>query len=249
MFSKNGITTILFDLDGTLRLHLPPGGEVFTQYVLSLGFPISQEDHLRSERWEHYYWANSPELQSDRDLYGGENADFWRNYSRRRLIALGIEPHHAFDLATQVHTYMAENYRPQTIVAEGAIDLLQSLQAAGFQMAVVSNRTNPYQEELERLGLASFFRFALAGGEINAYKPQPAIFEAALQRLDSHPRQAIYIGDNYFADIVGARQAGLWPVLYDPRGIFTDAGCPALTSFTEFHSLFTKISSSLPKGE
>jgi len=232
MFSPNGIKTVLFDLDGTLRLNLPPGGEVFTEYVTRLGFPISQEDHLRSERWEHYYWASSPDLKSDHDLYGGETRDFWRNYSRRRLIALGIAPQVAFDLAEQVTHYMEENYRPQTLVAEGAIPVLRQLQEAGYRLAVVSNRAHPYHEELERLGLASFFEFALAGGEINSYKPQPGIFETALQRLETHPRQAIYVGDNYFADVIGARQAGLWPVLYDPRGIFPEAGCPILTSFS-----------------
>lgn len=249
MFSPNGIKTVLFDLDGTLRLHLPPGGEVFTNYVISLGFPLSQEDHLRSERWEHYYWANSPELKSDHDLYGGETRDFWRNYSRRRLIALGIAPQTAFDLAEQVSNYMEENYRPQTLVTEGAITVLQNLREAGYRLAVVSNRTNPYSEELERLGLASFFEFALAGGEVNFYKPQPGIFEAALKRLDSHPRQAIYVGDNYFADVIGARQAGLWPVLYDPRGLFLEVGCPVMTSFTELPPILAEISAITERGE
>jgi FMN phosphatase YigB (HAD superfamily) len=45
------------------------------------------------------------------------------------------------------------------------------------------------------------------------------------------PEQTLYIGDNYFADVVGARRAGLRPVLYDPKGLFHEPGCPVIASF------------------
>ena len=48
-----------------------------------------------------------------------------------------------------------------------------------------------------------------------------------------HPSEAAYVGDNYFADVVGARAAGLTPVLLDPRGIFDDPECAVIHSFTE----------------
>ena len=41
----------------------------------------------------------------------------------------------------------------------------------------------------------------------------------------------MYVGDNYFADVIGARRAGLRPVLYDPRGIYPDASCEVIASF------------------
>jgi len=34
------------------------------------------------------------------------------------------------------------------------------------------------------------------------------------------PEQTMYVGDNYFADVIGARNAGLQPVLIDPEGVF-----------------------------
>jgi len=47
------------------------------------------------------------------------------------------------------------------------------------------------------------------------------------------PVEAAYVGDNYYADVVGARRAGLTPVLYDPRGIFPDPGCASIVSFDQ----------------
>jgi predicted HAD superfamily phosphohydrolase YqeG len=49
----------------------------------------------------------------------------------------------------------------------------------------------------------------------------------------------MYIGDNYFADIVGSRRAGLLPVLYDPISLFPDADCAIIKSLAEIPSLLT----------
>jgi FMN phosphatase YigB (HAD superfamily) len=45
------------------------------------------------------------------------------------------------------------------------------------------------------------------------------------------------VGDNWFADVVGAKAAGLTPVLYDPRGIFDDPECAVIRSFDELPRL------------
>jgi FMN phosphatase YigB (HAD superfamily) len=36
------------------------------------------------------------------------------------------------------------------------------------------------------------------------------------------------VGDNYWADVVGARRAGVTPVLLDPQGLFPEADCLVL---------------------
>ena len=65
------------------------------------------------------------------------------------------------------------------------------------------------------------------------WKPEPHIFVHACERLNVIPTEAVYVGDNYYADVVGARRAGLQPVLYDPRGIFPEPGCATIKSFDE----------------
>jgi putative hydrolase of the HAD superfamily len=115
--------------------------------------------------------------------------------------------------------------------------MVAQFKEAGFGLGVVSNREYPFPQELDGLGITPFFHFALAAGEVKSYKPEPGIFEAALQRAGVAAGAAMYVGDNYFADVVGARRAGLRPVLYDPRGIYPDVPCEVITSFAELPNL------------
>jgi HAD superfamily hydrolase (TIGR01549 family) len=231
--SSNNIKAILFDLDGTLRIHLPSGGEVFTEYVSRLGLPLSEEDKTRAARWEHYYFANSPEIQADNQIFKEDRQGFWVNFGRRRLVALGCHPSEAIELAPAVSAHMAEAYRPQVHVPEEARALLPALQEMGYTLGVVSNRDDPYQEELRELGLEGHFKFSLAGGEVQSFKPEPGIFQHALNLAGTSAPETVYVGDNYFADVVGSSRAGLRPVLYDPVSLFPDADCAVIRSFDE----------------
>ena len=241
MLSPNGIQAIFFDLDGTLRHNLPAGGDVLMDYASQLGLRLHHEDRLRAMRWEHYYWANSMDLKTDREIYPQENREFWQNYCRRQLVAFGASSGQAEELTPKISRYMEDAYRPKSVVPEDVLRLLPQLQQAGYSMAVISNREKPYQQEIESLGIAPYFVFSLAGGEVNAWKPEPDIFYHACKRMDIKPSQAVYVGDNYFADVIGARRAGLQPVLYDPRGIFPDAGCPVLARFDQLPTVLEAL--------
>jgi HAD superfamily hydrolase (TIGR01549 family) len=233
MPGKHRIKAIFFDLDGTLRHNLPSGGEVFTEQAIRLGLPVSKEDFQRGLRWELFYWADSLELQVDIEKYKEENLEFWRNYSRRRLTALGASASQVEDLSASVSQYMEESYKPENMVPAELPGVLAELSNLGLRMGVVSNRDNPYWQVLEELGLCPFFEFSLAAGEVNSWKPDAGIFNAALARIEATAQETIYVGDNYFADVVGSRRAGLQPVLYDPNYLFDDPGCPVIASFDE----------------
>ncbi len=240
MFSTNHIKAVFFDLDGTLRHSIPAGGDVFADYASQLGLSINEEDRLRASRWENYYWANSLDLRNDKQTYLTE-PDFWNHYTHRQLIALGASSQQVKGLAPKVSQYMEESYRPKTVLTEDALRVLANLQQAGFIMAVVSNREKPYQPEIENLGLSSFFDFSLAAGEVNSFKPDRQIFIHACERAQVEPSETAYVGDNYFADVVGAQRAGLQPVLYDPRRVFPDAECPVITSFDQLLSVIRTL--------
>jgi HAD superfamily hydrolase (TIGR01549 family) len=235
--SPDGVRAIFFDLDGTLRHNLPLGGEFFADYALGLGLRIGDDDRLRAARWESFYWANSLDLKADVERYGDETGGFWRNYSLRQLIALGASGPQADELAGPASAYMEESYRPQSVVPDDVLRLLPRLQNAGYMLGVISNRDKPFREEIESLGLSPFFVFSLAGGEVNAFKPDPEIFVHGCGRAGVTPAEAIYVGDNYFADVIGARRAGLRPVLYDPRGLFPEADCAVIRSFDELPAI------------
>jgi HAD superfamily hydrolase (TIGR01549 family) len=237
MNSNHSIKAIFFDLDGTLRHSVPAGGDVFSDYVLSLGLHVNPEDRLRATRWEHFYWASSVDLRDDLLAHSGETENFWIEYSRRRLVALGISPSMAVELASQVSAHMGEMYKPESIVPEDVRRVLPELKQAGYLMAVLSNRDKPFHDVLESHELTEHFHFSMAAGEVGVYKPDPEVFKHALDRGKVTAQETIYIGDNYFADIVGSLRAGLRPVLYDPLGIFPEANCTTMKSFDELESI------------
>jgi len=229
----NHIKAIFFDLDGTLRHSVPEGGEASSAYVETLGLHFNHEDRLRAMRWEYLYWASSADLRDDLLAHSTDTENFWIEYSRRRLIALGASPAQALELAPKVSKHMGAEYKPQSIVPDDVQRTLPILKQAGYIMAVISNRDEPFQAVLDSHNLSQFFTYALSGGEVKTYKPEPGIFAHALRHMQVTAHETVYVGDNYYADVVGARRAGLQPVLYDPKFIFPDADCTTIRSFDE----------------
>src|SRR5919106_6618398 len=142
--THNGIKAIFFDFDGTLRHSVPTGGDVFNDYVITLGLQVNHEDRLRAIRWEHQYWASSADLRDDLLAHSIDTENFWVEYSRRRLVVLGASPAWALELAPKVSMHMGEVYEPESIVPEDVRKTLDELKQAGYIMAVVSNRDKPF---------------------------------------------------------------------------------------------------------
>ncbi len=237
MISSNSIKAVLFDLDGTLRHHIPAAGDVFVEFTRSIGLRISEEDRIRSEHWVHHYFAHSLEIQADGKLFKDDQKSFWVNFTKRRLVAMGVPTAQAINLAPQASAYMEEHYKPTVHIPEDVFPLLQFLKDSGYVLGLVSNRDDPYHDEIKNMKLDSYFKFILAGGEVNAFKPDKLIFDHALKLAGTSASETMYIGDNYFADVVGSRRAGLIPVLYDPSSLFPDAECAIIKSFAELPAL------------
>ena len=146
---------------------------------------------------------------------------------------MGCAADQAEQLAPLVNSYMKENYKPENWVDPSTFDLLAELKAAGYLLGVVSNRDLPFDEELTQLGLDDYFALSISGGEAGSKKPEAGIFHFALSRAGTRPDQTMYVGDNYFADVVGARNAGLHPVLLDIGGIFHQPDCPSIKTLRD----------------
>jgi len=241
MNSNQHIKAIFFDLDGTLRHSVPEGGQVSIEYAVTLGLHINEEDQLRAARWEYLYWANSADLRDDLIAHSADSDNFWIEYTRRHLIATGASPEWASRHAPDVSAHMGKMYKPDSIVPEDVRRVLPQLKEAGYYMAIISNRDKPFLDIMESHGLTPFFEFSLAAGEVESFKPDPGIFEHALKRADLTASEVVYVGDNYFADVVGSRRAGLTPVLYDPNHIFPEADCITIKSFDELKSVIEVI--------
>lgn len=231
--SLDGIRAILFDLDGTLRHSRPSFNHAFFDFATELGVPALEEKRRDALRWAHYYFAQSPEISDDSEALGQDEDLFLTNYLRRLLIACACAPKCAADLAPRIYSRMRESLQQEDWVDPAVPGMLESLKTAGLKLGVVSNRRVAYHDLLDELGLGPFFHFAVAAGEVNSWKPDEGIFRHALQRAGTCPTCTMYVGDNYYADIVGAQRAGLQPVLFDPEDLFPEVECLVIRSLTE----------------
>ena len=96
--------------------------------------------------------------------------------------------------------------------APGAHEVLRSLKADGYRLGIISNTVGEkgafLRPMLERLGLAPMLDVFLFSDETPWTKPDPSIFQDALQRLGSSPGHAVHVGDAW-SDLEGARRAGM----------------------------------------
>ena len=99
----------------------------------------------------------------------------------------------------------------------GVEDFLSFLKEQGIRTAGLSNITycgEALENRLQEVLPGHEFEFILATSEYMYRKPHRRIFEFALQKAELKPEEVWYIGDNYECDVVGAKNAGLFPVWY-----------------------------------
>jgi len=237
MVSFNGITTILFDLDGTLRHSVPNSLNVFMQVVADYGIPTDPETWRRQAQWALNYWAVSEDMAADYKTYDDENDEFWVNYRRRQLEAVDVPTGQAKLWAAEVNRKMEELYQPVDTILDDVFPTLSQLREAGFTLGLVTNRQNQVDEYLQSTGLVEHLDFWFAAGEIDAWKPKPEIFTYALGQANARPSQALYVGDNYYSDVVGARRAHIQPILLDKDDVFPDTDCPVIKAVGDIPEL------------
>ncbi len=112
-------------------------------------------------------------------------------------------------------------------------DVLPSLRAIrdmGLKMVVVSNANGTICAAAERLGIAELVACVLDSHIEGVEKPDARLFEIALERSGANRETTIHVGDIYEVDVVGARAAGIRPVLLDAAGLYPEADCPRVAS-------------------
>jgi len=222
--------TVIFDLDGTLRESNPHFMDALHSVLADMGLDVEPFKWRLIERWVHAYWAQSPELLEDVERYGQE--EVWNRFLARLMGKVG-HPHANEEEVRAFGDHMREVFQPASELTPGAREVLTALRERGLTLGVLSNRSHPFDEELKALDIADFFDFTLAAGEVGVWKPRPEIFWAALERAGAKPEDAVYIGDNYYADILGARHAEIDAILVDWRRVFTDVRAPRVEQLAD----------------
>jgi HAD superfamily hydrolase (TIGR01509 family) len=115
-------------------------------------------------------------------------------------------------LCEQYHVCERTSQRP----APEAAAVLNRLQQAGLQLALVSNTIYParaLEADLVHMGLRDAFTALVFSSEVGRRKPDPRIYRTALQCLGVRAPEAVFVGDRLIEDIGGPQGLGMRAVL------------------------------------
>jgi HAD superfamily hydrolase (TIGR01509 family) len=190
---------ILFDAGGTLVLQDPAA------LTSRLGHPIEHRPAFEA----HY---RSMAAFARRRTAGRH--DGWSWWQQHYFTALGVpEPETAGDR-------IDNGYGLWHLPIPGSLEALARLRQMGLRMAVVSNSDGSVGQSLTRAGFGELVEFVIDSHELGVAKPDPVIFQTALERMQLTAGRAWYVGDSIFHDMAGADAAGLGrAILVDPLGL------------------------------
>lgn len=117
-----------------------------------------------------------------------------------------------------------ELHLEMTTVFPAVPDLLQHLTDSGLKLGVISNSFEGHAERiLSSLNLRHFFEAVVDCGAVHLFKPMPQIFNEALRMLNVDAAATLFVGDEFYADIVGAKSLGMTAVWVNVRQQSFDA--------------------------
>jgi HAD superfamily hydrolase (TIGR01509 family) len=106
------------------------------------------------------------------------------------------------------------------LVPDGLGVALDEMRKTGAKTVIVSNSEGMLEKLFRELGILGHFDAVVDSGIVGVEKPDPRIFDIALERTGGTKERALHLGDVYAGDIVGARAAGIRCALIDPFEVY-----------------------------
>jgi putative hydrolase of the HAD superfamily len=218
--------TLTFPDPGVIARHAAAAGVVVSAAALA-----RVEDDVRRELGR-YPWASTPSQQATRPKNAG--ADFFR-----RMLDLAGATADAATLQLAAASIWDRHLEHNVWcrVGAGVEAALVRLRAAGVRLAVVSNSEGTVEAMLNAVGLGRYFETVVDSWVVGVAKPDPGIFQIALQRLGVAATEAVMVGDVPAVDVEGARAAGVAAVLIDPLNLYPTIDVPRVPDLAAFAAL------------
>ncbi|MDV7350814.1 HAD-IA family hydrolase [Halorubrum distributum] len=203
---------VLFDLDNTLYPYAPcneAGKRAALDALRQHGYELDRE------AFDELYAAGRREAKREtRTTAASHNRHV---YFKRGLYRHAGEPDPASALAAGDAYW--NGYLSAMSLCDGVEAVLDALDAAGTDVAVVTNLTTRVQlRKLVRLGIDDRIDLLVTSEEVGREKPSALPFTAALAELDRRPSEALAVGDNVETDLAGANALGLDSALFVADG-------------------------------
>lgn len=122
------------------------------------------------------------------------------------------------DLAVKLNELYISIYPTWPILVEGARELLEELKEK-YPLGIITNGFPETQEvKLNKSDLKKYFKWIVYSGEVGKAKPHPEIFEYAIKKANILHEEALFIGDDFEGDIIGAKDVGIKTIWFNPKG-------------------------------
>jgi len=199
---------VLFDLDDTLFDHRESARAalraVHAAHAAGSDFSAFERHHTR--------YLEEMHLEVLAGRVGLDDAR--RERFRRAFTALGMTVDAAqVDAAA---TAYRDGYMSARRPLDGAADLLAAIKPHALIVIVTNNLLREQQDKLAWCGLAGFVDELVASEDVGVAKPNRGIFDIALQRANVSAEAAVMVGDSWANDIIGARDAGITAMWFNP---------------------------------
>jgi HAD superfamily hydrolase (TIGR01549 family) len=202
------VNAVFFDLDDTLFDHRESARAALRAVHAAHAATADFADFER----HHTQYLEEMHLEV---LAGRVDLDEARRERFRRVFrALGVSLGES-----QAHV-VASAYRSGYLTArrplDGAADLLLALKPHARIVIVTNNLLEEQQDKLAFCGLASYVDALVASEDVGVSKPDPRIFEIALERVGASAPEAVMVGDSWANDVAGAHAVGIRAIWFNP---------------------------------
>ena len=225
------VRVVCFDMGDTLTTILPSWAQLYVSVCAARGITLNADrvdaasaavfGELDGDETRMTYEATE---EADQRYYREINGEILRragapmnDETLRLLDTLQRE----FESPTHFHLF------------PDAITTFEALRAAGFRLGIISNWSWNLPDLCAGLGIAGYFEHIVTSARVGASKPHRAIFDYALQWFGVRPDEAVQIGDNATADVIGARAVGMQGILIDRRGRYANRDYPVVGSLAD----------------
>lgn len=160
------------------------------------------------------------DLQKFLNYYRGINQKYWKLYREEKISKEDLRVGRLkdtfskikYNVSIDIIDYLAVDYIEflpnNNILFEGTYEILDYLHP-NYEMHIITNGFNEVQfKKLENSGLSKYFDKIITSEEAGVKKPNPHIFQFALNKANAVSNESIMIGDNWEADIMGAKNVG-----------------------------------------
>jgi len=225
------IKAVFFDLYFTLIRYDPPQEELESNALGEFGINVAPEVFSRPMVTANEFMvqeiARCPLSKRSKE----ETIALYAQFQRIVLKEAGIEPDEKLVLAM---LGKMQQFKTKLVLFDDVIPALKDLKSRELILGLISNVERDLTTTMNELGLPSWLDIVVTSLDAGFSKPQPEIFKEAIGRARVQPSQAVYVGDQYQIDCVGAERAGMKGILIDRGGYFQDiTDCPRIQSLVE----------------